>query len=95
MSNGTLRGRAGQQQEQLFYASEQGEAPGHPFYQRFNAVLEQAGMPSPLCGKPWNGWWTPALGCAPRVEEGLAAADRGELVDCEEVGKLIDSRCPG
>jgi predicted transcriptional regulator len=29
------------------------------------------------------------------VEEGLAAADRGELVDHEDVGKLIDRRYPG
>jgi predicted transcriptional regulator len=29
------------------------------------------------------------------VDRGLAAADRGELVDHEEVGKLIDSRYSG
>ena len=29
------------------------------------------------------------------VEKGLAAADRGEFVDHEEIGKLIDSRYPG
>jgi predicted transcriptional regulator len=29
------------------------------------------------------------------VEKGLAAADRGEFVDHEEVGKLIDGRFPG
>jgi predicted transcriptional regulator len=29
------------------------------------------------------------------VEEGLAAADRGDLVEHEEVRKLIDSRFPG
>jgi predicted transcriptional regulator len=29
------------------------------------------------------------------VEKGLAAADRGELVDHEEIGKLIDRRYPG
>ena len=29
------------------------------------------------------------------VDGGLAAADRGELVDHEEVGKLIDSRYSG
>jgi len=28
------------------------------------------------------------------VEKGVAAADRGELVDHEEVGKWIDSRYP-
>jgi len=29
------------------------------------------------------------------VEKGLAAADRGEFVEHEEIGKLIDSRYPG
>jgi len=29
------------------------------------------------------------------VEKGLAAADRGELIDHEEIGKLIDRRYPG
>jgi predicted transcriptional regulator len=29
------------------------------------------------------------------VEKGLAAADRGELIDHEDVKKLIDSRYPG
>ena len=29
------------------------------------------------------------------VEKGLAAADRDELIDHEEVGKLIDRRYPG
>jgi predicted transcriptional regulator len=29
------------------------------------------------------------------VESGLAAADRGELIDHEDVGKLIDRRYPG
>jgi len=29
------------------------------------------------------------------VETGLAAADRGEVIDHEEVGKLIDRRFPG
>jgi len=29
------------------------------------------------------------------VREGLAAADRGELIDHEDVGKLIDSRYRG
>ena len=36
--------RAGQKQEELFYASERAEAPGHPFYQRLNAVLNKAGF---------------------------------------------------
>lgn len=29
------------------------------------------------------------------VKKGLEAADRGEFIDHEEVGKLIDSRYPG
>ena len=29
------------------------------------------------------------------VEKGLAAADRGELIDHEDVRKLIDTRYPG
>jgi predicted transcriptional regulator len=29
------------------------------------------------------------------VQKGLASADRGEFVDHEEVGKLIDRRFPG
>lgn len=29
------------------------------------------------------------------VEKGLAAADRGELLDHEDVGKLINGRYPG
>jgi len=29
------------------------------------------------------------------VQKGLAAADRGELIDHEDVGKLIGSRYPG
>jgi predicted transcriptional regulator len=29
------------------------------------------------------------------VEKGLAAADRDELIEHEDIGKLIDSRYPG
>ena len=36
--------RARQKQEELFYASERAEAPGHPFYERLNAVLNEAGF---------------------------------------------------
>ena len=39
---GTRRKR--RKQETLFYATEQAEAPGHPFYQRLNQVLESAGF---------------------------------------------------
>ena len=37
---GRKRGR--ERQEELFYASEQTEAPGHPFYEQLNRVLEEA-----------------------------------------------------
>ena len=32
---------------------------------------------------------------ARQVEQGLSAADRGEFVEHDEIGKLIDSRYPG
>ena len=32
---------------------------------------------------------------ARQVEEGLSAAERGDFVEHDEVGKLIDSRFPG
>ena len=38
------RTRGGQKQEEMFYASEITEAPGHPFYQRLNKVLNEAGF---------------------------------------------------
>ena len=37
-------GRARQKQEELLYASERAEGPGHPFYQRLNRVLNEAGF---------------------------------------------------
>ena len=40
MAMGTKRGR--QKQEELFYASELAETPGHPFYEQLNRVLEEA-----------------------------------------------------
>jgi transposase len=42
MAMGTRRGS--QRQEELFYSSERAEAPGHPFYQRLNRVLDEAGF---------------------------------------------------
>jgi transposase len=42
MAMGTKRGR--QKQEELFYASERAEAPGHPFYEQLNGVLDDAGF---------------------------------------------------
>ena len=40
MAMGTKEAR--RKQEELFYASEQAEAPGHPFYQKLNTVLSAA-----------------------------------------------------
>jgi hypothetical protein len=40
MAMGTKRAR--QKQEELFYASERAEAPGHPFYEQLNGVLDDA-----------------------------------------------------
>jgi transposase len=42
MAMGRKRGREGQ--EALFYACEQAEAPGHPFYEELSRVLEEAGF---------------------------------------------------
>jgi transposase len=36
------RKRARQKQEEMFYASERAEAPGHPFYEQLNGVLDDA-----------------------------------------------------
>jgi hypothetical protein len=38
---GTRRRR--QRQEELWYRADLAEAPGHPFYRRLNAVLDNAG----------------------------------------------------
>src|SRR6266567_1899410 len=37
-------GRAGQKQEEMFYAGEVARAPAHPFYEALNRVLKQAGF---------------------------------------------------
>src|SRR6266851_2005103 len=42
MAMGTHRER--QKQDELFYASERTETPGHPFYEELNRVLNQAGF---------------------------------------------------
>ena len=50
---GTKRGR--EQQEELFYAREQAEAPGHPFYEQLKGVLDEAHFAA-LCessGRPF------------------------------------------
>src|SRR6266705_1280162 len=42
MAMGTKRAR--QKQEELFYARERAEAPGHPFYEQLTGVLDDAGF---------------------------------------------------
>ena len=45
---------AREKQEDLFYASEEAEVPGHPFYQRLNRVLEEAKFDG-FCEQRWAG----------------------------------------
>jgi len=56
---GTKRKR--QKQEALFYASEQAEAPGHPFYQRLNQVLNEADFDA-FCEQQCAGFYHAKLG---------------------------------
>lgn len=49
------------QQEELFYASERAEAPGHPFYERLNRVLEAAGLDA-YCEQQCEGFYHHRLG---------------------------------
>src|ERR1022692_1058699 len=42
MAMGTRKQR--ERQEELWYRRDLAEAPGHPFYQRLNEVLEEAGF---------------------------------------------------
>lgn len=42
MAMGTKQAR--EKQEELFYASERTETPGHPFYEQLNRVLDRAGF---------------------------------------------------
>jgi len=53
--------RARQRQEELFYASERAEAPGHPFYQRLNGVLNEAGFDA-FCEERCRGFYHQKLG---------------------------------
>ncbi len=48
--------RARQRQEELFYASERAEAPGHPFYERLNGVLNEAGFDA-FCEERCRGFY--------------------------------------
>ena len=52
---GTKQARQGQ--EELFYASERIETPGHPFYEQLNRVLNQAEFDAPVRDNiRWNIW---------------------------------------
>ena len=65
-----------EKQEELFYASEQAEAPGHPFYQKLNMVLSGAKFDA-FCEEQCRGFYhTP--GAPVDVPGGVfpAAADR-------------------
>src|SRR6202142_26036 len=59
MAMGMTRG--GQKQEEMFYASEMAEAPGHPFYQRLNKVLNEAGFDA-YCEKRCREFYHQKLG---------------------------------
>ena len=53
--------RARQRQEELFYESERAEAPGHPFYERLNGVLNEAGFDA-FCEQRCRGFYHQKLG---------------------------------
>src|SRR5258708_38247083 len=48
-------------QEELFYASEQTETPGHPFYEQLNRVLEQAEFDT-FCEERCRGFYHAKVG---------------------------------
>lgn len=56
---GTKEGR--EQQEELFYATEQAEAPGHPFYEQLKRVLEEAKFDA-FCESSCRGFYHAKLG---------------------------------
>ena len=59
MAMGTKQAR--QKQEDLFYASERTEAPGHPFYEQLNKVLNKAGFDR-FCEERCRGFYHSKLG---------------------------------
>src|SRR5437879_8081264 len=59
MAMGTKRAR--RKQEELFYASERTETPGHPFYEQLNRVLEQAKFDA-FCEERCRGFYHTKLG---------------------------------
>jgi transposase len=59
MAMGTRQAR--QKQEELFYASERTETPGHPFYEQLNRVLEQAKFDT-FCEERCRGFYHAKVG---------------------------------
>jgi transposase len=59
MAMGTKRAR--QKQEELFYASERAEAPGHPFYEQLNGVLDEAEFDE-FCEEQCRGFYHAKVG---------------------------------
>src|ERR1700680_2662476 len=59
MAMGTKQTR--QKQEELFYARERAEAPGHPFYEQLNGVLDDAGFDK-FCEEQWRDFYHTKLG---------------------------------
>jgi len=53
--------QARQKQEELFYASERTETPGHPFYEQLHRVLEQAKFDA-FCEEQCRGFYHSKLG---------------------------------
>src|SRR5271156_103170 len=67
MAMGTRKKR--ERQEGLWYGGELAEAPGHPFYDRLNGILNQAGFDS-FCEKKCARFYDSALG-RPSLPPGL------------------------
>jgi transposase len=59
MAMGTKQAR--RKQEELFYASERAETPGHPFYEQLNRVLDQAKFDT-FCEEQCRGFYHAKVG---------------------------------
>jgi hypothetical protein len=76
MAMGTKQAR--QKQEELFYASERTETPGHPFYEQLSRVLDQSKFDT-FCEEHCRGFYNakvrrPSLGSERGI--GWRVADR-------------------
>jgi transposase len=83
MAMGTRRQR--ERQEPLWYRAELAEAPGHPFYQRLNRVLEAAGFDR-FCEQQCTGFYAEKVGrpsLAPGVYFRLMLVGFFEGIDSE------------